>query len=314
MVLTMGSTSIIKGAMNSPAFVLSLILAPVALHAGVIMYGVNGGHASTPVSPDGDLVIVDQTTGTVTTLGASGFPRLTGLGIEPNGAIYASTLGGVTFPPGPGQHSTSDLLQLSATGAVLSDIGTVATAAGSTVAIADLAVQPGTGTLFAISNEFGNVAPGSLYTINPANGVATLVGPTGEFFGSIAFAPDGTLYLIGASFDMGPVSPVLDSLNPATGALIGSSVTLADFYGAFGIRPTDGVLFVGNGDGSQIFTLNPNTGVATALTSTTGSSFVADLDFVVPEPGTIILAGLGLAGLILYRRRSFVAAHRGPQA
>src|ERR1700676_3088163 len=100
--------------MKTTAFFLSLIFAPFALQASVIMYGVNGGHASTDVAPDGDLVIVDQTTGAVTTLGASGFPRLTGLGIEPNGTIYASTLGGVMFPPGPGQHSTSDLLKLSA--------------------------------------------------------------------------------------------------------------------------------------------------------------------------------------------------------
>ena len=287
------------------ALVFSLILTPIMLPASVILYGVNGGHASTPVSPDGDLVIVDQTTGAVTDLAASGFPRLTGLGIEPNGTFYASTLGGLVFPPGPGQTSTSDLLKLSATGAVLSDIGTIRNAAGSTVAIADLAVQPGTGTLFAISNEFGGVAPGGLYTINPANAVATLLGNTGEFFGSIAFAPNGTLYLIGASFAMGPVNPVLDVLNPTNGAIVGSSLALDDFYGAFGIRPTDGTLFVGNGDGGQIFTLNPNTGVATALPSVSGTDFVADLDFLtVPEPATFMLAGLGLVGIIVYRRRS----------
>jgi hypothetical protein len=296
--------------MKTPALVVALILTPLALQADVIMYGVNGGHASTEVPPDGDLVIVDQTTGAVTTLGASGFPRLTGLGIVPNpniyGDIYATTLGGIMFPPGPGQHSTSDLLRLSPTGAVLSDIGTIATATGNAVAIADLAVQPGTGTLFAISNEFGNVPPGGLYTINRTNGIATLVGSTGEFFGSIAFAPNGTLYMVGASFNMGPTNPVLDILNTSTGAVIGSGVPLADFYGAFGIRPTDGALFVGNGDGSQIFTLNSTTGVATALSSTTGSSFVADLDFLVtPEPRTIIMAALGLAGLILYRRGFF---------
>src|SRR5579864_4186458 len=127
------------------ALVFSLILTPIALQASVILYGVNGGHASTPVSPGGDLVIVDQTTGAVTDLAASGFPRLTGLGVEPNGTFYASTIGGILFPPGPGQISTSDLLRLSASGTVLSDIGTVKDAAGNTVAIADLAVQPGTG-------------------------------------------------------------------------------------------------------------------------------------------------------------------------
>jgi hypothetical protein len=274
------------------------------LHGSVILYGVNGGHAATPVPPDGDLATVDQSTGAVSPLGASGFPRLTGLGIEPNGMIFASTLGGVTFPPGPGQHSTSDLLQLSPDGTVLSDIGTVATSTGITVAIADLAVQPGTGTLFAISNEFGGVAPGGLYTINPTTGAATFVGSTGQFFGSIAFTPSGLLYLIGASFNQGPVSPVLEQINPATAAVIGSAAALSDFYGAFGIRPTDSTFFASNGDGAQIFTLNPTTGAASPLSSTTGTSFVADLDFAtVPEPGSWALLAIGCGWLVLLRRR-----------
>jgi hypothetical protein len=279
--------------------IVALIFAPLALQASVIMYGVNGGTSPTVTPPSGDLVIVDQTTGAATPLYPSGFPRLTGLGIEPNGTMYASTLGGVLFPPRPGQHTTSDLLQLNGSGA--GDIGTIRTAGGSAVTIADLAVQPGTGTLFAISNEFGDVGPGGLYSINPANGVATLVGDTGEFFGSIAFATDGTLYLIGAGFNMGPVNPVLETVNPSTGAAVGSPVPLADFYGAFGIRPTDSMLFVSNGMEGQVFTLNASTGAATLLPSTTLPSQVADFDFATPEPGSMVLAGLGLMGFLLAR-------------
>jgi hypothetical protein len=172
--------------------------------------------------------------------------------------------------------------------------------------VADLAVQPGTGTLYAVSNDktaVGGPAAGGLYTIDPTTGIATLKGQTAYRFGSIAFAPDGSLYIVGATTVAGPpVNPALAKINPLTGATVGSPVSLQDFYGAFGIRP-DGTFFVGNGNESQIFTLNPTTGIVTALSSTTGTSLVGDLDFVAPEPGTFVLAGLGIAAAALYRRR-----------
>lgn len=66
------------------------LLAPTLLNAGIVMYGVNGGHGdSTP--PNGDLVIVDQTTGVATVLGASGFPRLSGIGIVGSTILLATT-------------------------------------------------------------------------------------------------------------------------------------------------------------------------------------------------------------------------------
>jgi hypothetical protein len=291
---------------QAPLIIVS-VLTPL-LNAGIIMYGVNGGHGdSTP--PNGDIVTVDQTTGAVTVLGASGFPRLGGIGILPDNTIYASTLGGGGFPPGPGFVTTSDLLKVALNGTVLSDVGTihVASAAGPTLPLADLAVQPGTGTLYGISNDKtapGGPAAGGLYTINPNTAIATLIGQTAYSFGSIAFAPDGTLYLVGATTVMGPpVNPQLAKVNPATGATVGTPVGLAAFYGAFGIRPTDSTLFVGNGDESQIFTLNPTTGAVTALSSTTGANFVGDLAFAVPEPGTFILVGLGIAAAAFARRR-----------
>ena len=117
---------------QAPLIIVS-VLTPM-LNAGIIMYGVNGGHGdNTP--PNGDIVTVDQTTGAVTVLGPSGFPRLSGIGILPNNTIYASTLGGGGFPPGPGFVTTSDLLKVALNGAVLSDVGTihVASTAGPTL-------------------------------------------------------------------------------------------------------------------------------------------------------------------------------------
>ena len=70
---------------------------------------------------------------------------------------------------------------------------------GIPVSIADLATQPGTDTIFGIQspNDANFTGTANLYTISTA-GVATLVGNTGVFFASIAFAPDGTLYMTSA--------------------------------------------------------------------------------------------------------------------
>src|SRR5207342_2920734 len=76
------------------------------------------------------------------------------------------------------------------------------TAGGVGISIADLAMQPGTNILFGLRSP-GDQGGGEglLYTINKTTGVATLVGNTGDFFGSIAFAPNGTLYMSAADLD-----------------------------------------------------------------------------------------------------------------
>ena len=268
--------------------------------AASILYGVNGSHGGLPVTaPDGALVTVDQSSGTTTVIGQSGFSRLSGLGISANGTLYATSLGPGGFPPGPGFITSSDLVTLSAAnGSVLNDIGTVrlGTTTGPALAIADLAFQPGTGVLFAVTNDKGSGAPGSLYTVNTTNAVATLLNGSEKFFGSIAFSPGGLLYEVGADFDpaSGPVSPVVLRLDPANGNQIGSSVPLSEYFGG-SASDRQRTFFAGNGDGGHIFNLNPSTGLATLIGST-DSSFVGDLDFLtVPEPGNL----WWLTGLII---------------
>ena len=171
--------------------------------------------------------------------------------------------------------------------------------AGTGISIADLAVPPGTGVLYGIrapADQLGG--QGKLYTINTTTGVATLVGNTGDFFGSIAFAPDGTLYMSAAGLDPltdNIINIGLKTLNPANASTL-SFVATPDFFGALGIRPADGVIFGGTGDLGQIFTINPASGKETLIGST-GRNFVGDIDFQVPEPGTLVLLGLGLLGI-----------------
>ena len=204
----------------------------------------------------------------------------------------------MTVPP---PVTTSDLIQINpVTGAEISSV--LINANGTPVSIADLATQPGTDTIFGIQspNDANFTGTANLYTISTA-GAAMLVGNTGVFFGSIAFAPNGTLYMtsadlpttVGNCANGNDLNCALSTLNPVNAATI-TSVPTVDFYSALGISPT-GVIWAGNGGGDiggagigqfypGVSTLNPTTGVATFI-GNTGTDFVGDIAFqVTPEP------------------------------
>jgi len=277
----------------------------------LVLYGGNGGHNDGTSINDGALVIIDQTAAMVSLVGhPDEVARLTGLAFNPAGTLWGTTLNpGFPAPPPP-QPTTSSLIRIDpVTGALLS---TVPISLGSTaLSIADLAVQPGTGTLYAVTGPNGP-GPARLFTLNTTTGVATPVGTGGGIldasFASIAFSPSGALYASLASFAGGPSNPRLVTINPATAAIL-TSISTADFFGAFGIRPTDGLIFGGTGDEHQLFTVNAATGAET-LIGDTGANYVGDLDFQpVPEPATYSLLSLGLGGLIARWRKSRSGKH-----
>ncbi|HZO87063.1 MAG TPA: PEP-CTERM sorting domain-containing protein [Chthonomonadaceae bacterium] len=271
-----------------------------------VLFGGNGGHSQPPSINEGWLVRINQTDASVTPIGhPDGVARLSGLAFDATGALFGATQVAGGFPPPPGPLSTSDLIRINPlTGSLVSNIGPI-TAGGKGISIADLAVQPGTDALFGVeSPQDGLGQQGNLYRIDKQTGVATLLGNTGFFFDSIAFAPDGTLYL--ASANLGPRGTVADiglrTLDP-TNALILSSVTTNDFFGALGVRPTDGVIFGGTGDTHMIFTIDPVNGAET-LVGDTGNNFIGAFAFSVPEPGALsLLLGLGLSGAGFAARR-----------
>src|SRR5262249_29798499 len=204
-----------------------------------ILFGGLGGHNNGDSTNDGSLALVNQTTGAVTIVGhPAGVSRISGLVFDLSGGLFAATQPAGGFPPPPGPTGVSSLLRLNPiTGGILSSASI--TAAGVGISIADLAVQPSTGLLYGIRGPLAPLAgQGRLYTINAATGAATLIGDKGHFFGSIAFAPNGTLYMSAADLDPitdNLVNISLRTLNPSNAANL-STVTTLDFFGALAVR------------------------------------------------------------------------------
>src|SRR5262245_11222240 len=136
--------------------------------ADSILFGGIGGHNITTgpdaSANDGALAIVDQNTAAITIIGhPANVARISGLAFDATGALCATTQPGGGFPPPPGAMGTSDLLRLDpTTGAI---IGSVAIRAnGIAINIADLAVQPGTDSLYGVRGpNDGGGGQGNLY-------------------------------------------------------------------------------------------------------------------------------------------------------
>jgi len=133
------------------------------------------------------------------------------------------------------------------TGAILDTIGPVTDVSGSPVFITALSAQPGTDVLYGIGQPAYSSFP-SLWTIDSSTAAATLVASRipadceysacNRAFGALAFAPDGTLYVVGGrEFDEWK----LMTLDPSTGALI-TSVALGAPAATLAVR-SDGALF-----------------------------------------------------------------------
>ena len=233
----------------------------------------------------GRVITIDQATGAGVVKPPSGVSGLTGLAFDTAGTLYA--------PPSvvrSTRRASALLVRLDpTTGAVIGSPIPI-TADGVPISITDLAVQPTTDVLYGTElreQDFIN----AIYTIDPATGVATLIGRTGVTGASLAFGPDGTLYQTSAVFDAnGFVAGFLNTLDPATGAVLTTSAPFGHHVGGLGVRPTDGVIFASGGDDGAIYTLSP-TGTQTLL-GFTGVGGVGDLTFTpLPTSATACKGG-----------------------
>ncbi len=288
--------------------IIGSMLAAMALsvaHAQPVLYGGLGGHgvSSGPQAStnDGALVIVSQSDASTTLVGHPvGVARISGLAFGLDGALFGATQLPGGFPPtgSSGPTSVSDLIRIDPdTGTLISSVRI--NVGGTGIAISDLAVQPSTGVLYGIrgvQDQLGGT--GKLYIINTTTGAATFIGDTGKFFASIAFGPDGTLYFSGADSTggSGPVNPLFATLSPANAATL-TTIPTVEFYHSLAVRPSDGVIFGGNGDQAGIFKVNATTGAGT-LIGLTGQNFVGDLAFrpVAAPPAALDHNQHGLTG------------------
>jgi hypothetical protein len=253
------------------ALILSAIPAASGMTGETDLFG--GIGRGSPLNP-GALIAINQDTGAGALVGhPDSVPGLTGLVFDISGILYGTTISGAL-----GTGRFSNLVRIDpGTGAQIGPAVPI-TANDLPIPITDLALQLGTNTLYGTrlsEDDFTN----SIYTINPATGVATLIGNTGVIGATLAFGPDGTLYQTSAVFDAdGFVAGYLNTLDPDTAAVLTTSDPFTqEHVGGLAVRPTDGVIFASGGDEGSVWTLSP-TGTQT-LVGLTGVGGIGDLTF-----------------------------------
>jgi len=270
----------------------------------------------------GALINVNEASGAGAVVGPGAGPTagVNGLTFDSFGALFGTTISNPVFDPGAGLPM---LVRLDpATGTSLLSLPLIF--GGNPLEVNDLAADPATGMLYGVSVNTASLIS-SLYTIDKATGVATLLGPTGVIGVTLAFGPTGTLFMTSATFDMmgTQTGSFLNTVNPATGALL-STIAISALpsgnlvhIGGLAVRPTDGTIFASGREATvsqrgEIYILSP-TGSAT-LVGSTGVGEVGDLAFTpIPEPMTILLISTGLAVRRVRNRfwQSRVNKHRG---
>ncbi len=139
-----------------------------------------------------------------------------------------------------------------------------------------LAYDTLTHNLFALGKSFLGVS--TLYTINPATGLATAVGPSGGSanFGTSGLAIDPAahrFYAVGDGDGLGQHRGLFE-VNPSTGAatLIGPTVGAGAYMYDLGFDPVSGTLYANGtndflGTGSKLFTLDTTSGAESVIGS-----------------------------------------------
>ncbi|MGH2522294.1 MAG: DUF11 domain-containing protein [Anaerolineales bacterium] len=129
-----------------------------------------------------------------------------------------------------------------------------------------LARHPQTGQLFATVRPFGQMTD-ELVTVDPATGVATSIGDTGDVFAAITFDSNGTLWGLTADTATTPATLFTLSTTDATPTLVLALGTEGDAGESLAFSPEDGLLYHASGGGPSVFeTIDPTTLMRIPLT------------------------------------------------
>jgi hypothetical protein len=253
--------------------------------------------AQTPLlgnDADGVIYDVNSATGAATNPRATGINFLTGITFGTNGTLYGLT----TFASAP----ANSLVSINPSTGAPTTIGATGL---SSIFEGDLAFDPTTGILYgALDAPSAPSAPYRLFTINPANGAATIVGNFTVIndISALAFSAGGALYALNTGNEQ------LHTINKSTAATI-STVNLSVALGTsagMAFDPATGTLYVADGAGAgtdNLYTLNTTTGLMTLVGSTGLSNGLAGLAFV-PEPSSLLLAAFASFAILLGQRRT----------